>query len=86
MAALSAGYLWPGAPLVLRKVTERPEAVESGTVKVVGTDVNLIVQETERLLDDHSAYQKMASAVSPYGDGLSAGRIVKVLLDYFGKT
>lgn len=69
--------------LVLRNVTERPEAVESGTVKVIGTDTSSIVQETCLLLDDQKIYQRMAAGVSPYGDGKAAKRIVKVLLDYF---
>ena len=62
--------------LVLREVTERPEAVTAGTVRVIGTDRGLIVAETERLLNDHDAYSGMARAVSPYGDGLAAERIV----------
>ena len=67
--------------LVLRHVTERPEAVEAGTVKLVGTDPQRIVEETERLLYDREAYNRMAQAVSPYGDGHAAERIVKVILD-----
>ncbi len=65
--------------LVLREVTERPEGVEAGTVKVVGTDMENIVAETERLLNDQSEYKKMARAVNPYGDGKSSKRIVAVL-------
>jgi UDP-N-acetylglucosamine 2-epimerase (non-hydrolysing) len=65
--------------LVLRSETERPEAVELGAVKLVGSDYELIVKETQILLDDESAYKKMAQGVSPYGDGHAAARIVQVL-------
>lgn len=61
--------------LVMRNTTERPEAVEAGTVKLVGTDTETIVDETIRLLDDESAYQSMSRAHNPYGDGLAARRI-----------
>jgi UDP-N-acetylglucosamine 2-epimerase (non-hydrolysing) len=66
--------------LVLREVTERPEAVEAGTVRLVGTDRERIVKETFRLLEDPSEYKRMAQAVNPYGDGLAAQRIVAALL------
>jgi UDP-N-acetylglucosamine 2-epimerase (non-hydrolysing) len=66
--------------LVMREVTERPEAVEAGTVKLVGTDSNTIVKAVIHLLDDADEYRKMATAVNPYGDGLAAQRIVKGLL------
>lgn len=69
--------------LVLRHETERPEAVAEGVVKLVGTDFDAIVSESQRLLDDESAYRKMARGVSPYGDGHAAERIVKTLMDYF---
>lgn len=65
--------------LVMRNTTERPEALEAGTVKLVGTDHNLIVNEVSRLLEDQSYYDKMSKAVNPYGDGLACGRIVEVL-------
>jgi UDP-N-acetylglucosamine 2-epimerase (non-hydrolysing) len=65
--------------LVLRQVTERPEAVEAGTVRVVGLDRDKIVQETQRLLDDQTLYEKMSKAANPYGDGKAAKRIVEVL-------
>jgi UDP-N-acetylglucosamine 2-epimerase (non-hydrolysing) len=72
-----------GVPtLVLREVTERPEGVEAGTLSLVGTDSDRIVRETRRLLDDPQAYQAMAGAVNPYGDGHAAARIVKAILDY----
>jgi UDP-N-acetylglucosamine 2-epimerase (non-hydrolysing) len=67
--------------LVLREVTERPEGVEAGTVKVVGTDADRIVNETNCLLDDPAAYTRMAQAANPYGDGHAAERIVQALLD-----
>ena len=68
--------------LVLRNTTERPEAVEAGTVKLVGTDCQHIVDETARLLDDVQAYQHMAQTINPYGDGHAAPRIVNTLLAY----
>ncbi len=66
--------------LVLRETTERPEGVEAGTLKLVGTDTRHIVQEAKRLLDDKSEYSKMAKASNPYGDGRAAERIVEALL------
>jgi len=63
--------------LVMRNTTERPEALEAGTVKLVGTDHDLIVNEVSRLLEDAPYYYKMSKAVNPYGDGLACGRIVK---------
>jgi len=71
-----------GVPvLVLREVTERPEAVEAGTVRVVGTDRERIVAEAMQLLEDSDAYAEMAQAVNPYGDGHAAERIVAALLE-----
>jgi UDP-N-acetylglucosamine 2-epimerase (non-hydrolysing) len=67
--------------LVLRSETERPEAVDEGVVRLVGTDEALIVSQTCRLLDDAQAYRDMARGVSPYGDGRAAARIVTVLRD-----
>lgn len=70
-----------GVPvLVLREVTERPEAVEAGRVRVVGTDRRRIVAEVVRLLEDNDAYEQMAQAVNPYGDGHAAERIVDALI------
>lgn len=66
--------------LVLRTETERPEAVEAGTVKVVGVDEQRIYQEAKLLLTDKDAYEKMAKAVNPYGDGHASERIVEILL------
>ncbi|HEX7541152.1 MAG TPA: UDP-N-acetylglucosamine 2-epimerase (non-hydrolyzing), partial [Anaerolineales bacterium] len=65
--------------LVLREVTERPEAVAAGTVRIVGTDRVRIVNETMRLLENNLAYSQMAHAVNPYGDGRAAERIVGAL-------
>jgi UDP-N-acetylglucosamine 2-epimerase (non-hydrolysing) len=66
--------------LVMRDTTERPEALDAGTVKLVGTDYNKIVNEVSSLIDDKAAYEKMSKAVNPYGDGLACGRIVNALL------
>lgn len=75
-----------GVPvLVMRRETERSEAVEAGTVKIVGTDTDTIIAETERLLHDEAEYRRMAHAVSPYGDGHAAERIVKIILERMGK-
>ena len=65
--------------LVMRDTTERPEALEAGTVKLVGTDYNKIVSEVSALLDDQAHYDAMSKAVNPYGDGLACGRIVETL-------
>jgi UDP-N-acetylglucosamine 2-epimerase (non-hydrolysing) len=65
--------------LVMRDTTERPEAVDAGTVKLVGTDKTKIVNETHRLLDDSAAFEAMSRAHNPYGDGLAAGRIRDIL-------
>ena len=71
-----------GTPvLVLREVTERPEAIEAGTARLVGTDADRIYAEACRLMDDPAAHQAMARAVNPFGDGHAAERIVKALLD-----
>lgn len=65
--------------LVMRENTERPEAVDAGSVKLVGTDANLIVAEVARLFDDSLAYDSMAKAVNPYGDGRGAARSVAAI-------
>ena len=67
--------------LVLRRTTERPEAVDAGTARLVGTDSASIAQETARLLDDPAAYDQMARAVNPFGDGLASGRILQAALE-----
>jgi UDP-N-acetylglucosamine 2-epimerase (non-hydrolysing) len=66
--------------LVLRETTERPEGIEAGTLKLVGTETAQIVREAERLLDDPVAHAKMAKAANPYGDGHAAERIIHTLL------
>jgi UDP-N-acetylglucosamine 2-epimerase (non-hydrolysing) len=66
--------------LVMRETTERPEGVEAGTLKLVGTETARITKEANRLLDDASAYASMAKAANPYGDGHAAERIVAALL------
>jgi UDP-N-acetylglucosamine 2-epimerase (non-hydrolysing) len=68
--------------LVMRDTTERPEAVEVGTVKLVGTDVRLIVGETDRLLEDPVEFQRMARLHNPYGDGKACGRIAERLAEF----
>ncbi len=68
--------------LVLRAVTERPEGVEAGILKLVGTDTEVIVRETARLLEDERAYAAMAHAANPFGDGHAAERIVRALLAF----
>jgi UDP-N-acetylglucosamine 2-epimerase (non-hydrolysing) len=68
--------------LVMRDVTERPEAVDAGTSKLVGTDVERIFFETERLLTDHEYYLQMSRAHNPYGDGKAGDRIVEVLKEF----
>ncbi len=65
--------------LVLRETTERPEAVEAGTVRLVGTNYDRIVQEAERLLNDYAEYEAMAKAINPYGDGLASERIFQII-------
>lgn len=72
--------------LVLRENTERPEAVDAGTVKLIGTATETIISEVARLLDDKTAYREMANAVNPYGDGHSAGRSVDILNELLGNS
>jgi UDP-N-acetylglucosamine 2-epimerase (non-hydrolysing) len=67
--------------LVLRNVTERPEGVAAGTLKLVGTETSFIVQEAKCLLDDPSAYAEMSRAANPYGDGHAAEKIIQCLLN-----
>ena len=66
--------------LVMRETTERPEGVEAGILKLVGTDTDRIANEATRLLDSPSEYSKMAKTANPFGDGHAAERIVEVLL------
>lgn len=69
--------------LVMRDTTERPEAVEKGTVRLVGTDKSRIVREARALIDNQKEYDAMARALNPYGDGLAAGRIVETIRSEF---
>lgn len=89
MVMTDSGGLQEEAPhlgkpvLVLRDVTERPEAVEAGTVKLVGTDIEQIVSEANQLLRNPEAYSKMSKSINPYGDGIASKRIVDAILRYF---
>ena len=71
--------------LVLRNETERPEAVEAGTVKIAGTEEKTIYKMTDTLLHDRIEYNKMAQAVNPYGDGAASRRTAEAILYYFGQ-
>ncbi|MGL4109666.1 non-hydrolyzing UDP-N-acetylglucosamine 2-epimerase [Clostridium sp. LP20] len=89
MVMTDSGGLQEEAPhlgkpvLVLRGVTERPEAIDAGTVKLVGTDISIIVKEANALLNDKKAYEKMSKSINPYGDGFASKRIVESIKDYF---
>jgi len=72
--------------LVLRDTTERPEAVRAGTVKMVGTEKQAILEAAKTLLTDRQSYQEMANAVNPYGDGKAANRIIRALNYHFGRS
>ena len=71
--------------LVLRRETERPEAIEAGTVKLAGVEEQTILQMASTLFDSREAYEAMAHAVNPYGDGKTSQRIVQAIEQYFGK-
>ncbi|SFB23915.1 non-hydrolyzing UDP-N-acetylglucosamine 2-epimerase [Clostridium frigidicarnis] len=92
MVMTDSGGLQEEAPhlgkpvLVLRNVTERPEAVEAGTVKLCGTDVDVIVKEANELIRNEEAYKIMSKAINPYGDGLASKRICDAILGYFGRN
>ncbi len=92
MVMTDSGGLQEEAPalgkpvLVLRRETERPEAVDAGTVCVIGTERDTIIEEAQILLDGGERYQSMAKAVNPYGDGNACRRIVDDLLYYLGVT
>lgn len=76
-----------GVPvLVLRTETERPEAAEAGTVKVVGVEEDSIYDHARRLLTDHTAYEQMAKAVNPYGDGHAGERIAGILREWWKES
>ena len=66
--------------LVMRSTTERPEAIEAGTVKLVGTDSEKIVVEVSKLLDDLTYYSTMSQAINPYGDGMACQRIRNIIV------
>jgi UDP-N-acetylglucosamine 2-epimerase (non-hydrolysing) len=70
--------------LVLRKTTERPEGIEAGTARLVGTGRERIFEEASALLGDGESYRRMSQAVNPYGDGKASGRIIKAVLFHFG--
>ena len=70
--------------LVLRDTTERPEAVEAGTVKLIGTDRERVYKEARRLLTDKEEYGRMAESVNPYGDGQASRRIIQAILYHYG--
>ena len=70
--------------LVLRDTTERPEAVASGTVKLVGTDEDKVYNTAYKLLTDEEAYREMAESINPYGDGHTSERIVQAILYFYG--
>ncbi|ESA38267.1 udp-n-acetylglucosamine 2-epimerase [Leptolyngbya sp. Heron Island J] len=72
--------------LVLRETTERPEAVEAGTAKLVGTEPSTITTETAKLLSDPAAYDAMARAINPFGDGKASERIVKAVQEHFSNS
>lgn len=72
--------------LVLRETTERPEAIDAGTAKLIGTNCDDIFKEAGNLLNDEDLYKTMSKAINPFGDGFSSKRIVKVCLDFFGLT
>ena len=92
MVMTDSGGLQEEAPalgkpvLVLRTETERPEAVESGTVKIAGVDKDVILNLAKELLDNKQEYDKMAKAANPYGDGTASERIVKAILSRFNGT
>lgn len=71
--------------LVLRDTTERPEGIKAGTLKLVGTDEDVIYEETKKLLLDKKEYEKMSKASNPYGDGHASDRIVDAIIEYFNK-
>ena len=91
MVMTDSGGLQEEAPalgkpvLVLRRETERPEAVAAGTVKLVGTEYDEILRQGSLLLESEEAYRSMAHAVNPYGDGHACRRIAEAILHYFGR-
>ena len=92
MVMTDSGGLQEEAPhlgkpvLVLRNVTERPEAVKAGTVKLCGTDIEVIVKEANKLINNEEEYKAMSRAINPYGDGLASKRICDAILKYYKKN
>ena len=92
MVMTDSGGLQEEAPalgkpvLVMRRETERPEAIAAGTAKLAGVEKDEIVRLAGELLDDPAAYVRMAKAVNPYGDGHASERIVQAILWHFGRT
>lgn len=90
MVMTDSGGLQEEAPhlgkpvLVLRDVTERPEAIKAGTVKLVGTDKDVIIKNGNELIRDNNEYERMSKAVNPYGDGNASQRIAEAILYHFG--
>lgn len=90
MVMTDSGGLQEEAPhlgkpvLVLRDVTERPEAIDAGTVKLIGTDKAVIIEEANKLLNNKDEYENMKKAVNPYGDGKASKRIADSIINYFG--
>ncbi|HED01033.1 MAG TPA: UDP-N-acetylglucosamine 2-epimerase (non-hydrolyzing) [Proteobacteria bacterium] len=74
-----------GVPvLVMRDTSERPEGIEAGSARLVGTDVKTIVDETQKLLNNHDEYKRMSNAINPYGDGRASKRIIGIISERFG--
>ncbi|GAI64042.1 unnamed protein product, partial [marine sediment metagenome] len=74
-----------GVPvLVMRDTSERPEGIEAGSARLVGTDIETIVAETQNLLDNDDEYKRMSSVRNPYGDGKASKRIVRIISEHFG--
>jgi len=74
-----------GVPvLVMRDTSERPEGIEAGSARLVGTDIETIVVETQKLLDNDDEYKRMANVINPYGEGNASKRIVEIISKHFG--
>ena len=74
-----------GVPvLVMRDTSERPEGIEAGSARLVGTDIETIVAETQKLLDNDDEYKRMSNAINPYGDGKASKRIIEIISEHFG--
>jgi UDP-N-acetylglucosamine 2-epimerase (non-hydrolysing) len=71
--------------LVLRETTERQEAVDAGTAKLIGTNSKIIFEASSLLLSDATAYKEMATAINPFGDGRAAERIIEIVKNYLEK-